>query len=147
MGLGGVILGGLVALSSMLYDQGALPPSGAHRDRGGSVIRYASAIDELKRSQRPYVAPLHCVSACTMLLDASNVCWRPNGILYFHSASLNGETSSIVDPYNRLMADYYPREIARWFLGPDGPGGQRSTRLVEMRARDLIASGLATACP
>lgn len=117
-----------------------LPPSGARHDAGGDVLAYEKAVARLIKSGEPYVAPLHCKSAATMLLAAPNVRWRPNGKLYFHSASLDGRTGPFVDAFNRIMSRHYPPRVRRWFRR-EGPGATRSTEYTVIPVRELIERG------
>lgn len=137
-----ILLAGLFALAGCAVMPAAeLPPSGAAYDPGGSVVGYANAVAKLKASGQPYVAPKDCRSACTMLLDAPNVCWPEDGVLRFHSASNRmGDVVPGVDLANRALAAHYPPRLAEWFM-EEGPGHTRSTKLVTFTAAELAAQG------
>jgi hypothetical protein len=128
----------VAALCLVTGCSGALPPSGSPSDMGGSVMRYHTAVERLKDTGEDYRAPFDCRSACTMLMDAPSVCWPKNGTLGFHSASSDVPLgSAIIDQTNRLIAGHYPRALRNWFLSDDGPGGQRSTRIVTISVATL----------
>jgi hypothetical protein len=120
---------------------------GTERDTGGSFVAYEAQVARLAREGTPFVIPRYCASACTMYLSLPQACAHRDGVFGFHSARLRGpiEAPAVVDALNQRMASHYPERLRRWFL-EEGPGRDRSSRIVRIPARDLIARGEVRAC-
>lgn len=88
---------------------------------GGPVAEMEAEVRRLSRSEvQVRIGPGRCMSSCTMLLGARNVCVYPDTQFGFHGPSSQfrgvGLPPADFDHWSRLMADHYPPVLRGWFL-------------------------------
>ncbi|SFP42191.1 hypothetical protein [Tranquillimonas alkanivorans] len=118
----------LVGVLSVAASVAAFVPAGTEAqnaplvvstDRGGVIGERVTAIDRIRAlRQRVEIRGPLCLSSCTMLLGAGDVCVDPDAKLGFHGPSLYGRplTEDQFDYWSEIMATYYPEPLRRWFM-------------------------------
>lgn len=105
-----------------------LPPVVVHNDRGGEIVRYADAVDQLRAEGRRAIIDGACMSACTLLLTlpAGQVCVTRRSRLLFHAAYWfpSGRTDWATTARIRAV---YPPPVRAWI---DRRGGLRPQSII-----------------
>lgn len=124
------------------------------QDTGGSILERAAEVHALIYAAERGAAVEKriggdCLSACTFYLspdlaEAGAVCFERDAVLGFHGPRYEDQTMTedrrMVAA--SVMAQFYPRPIADWFLA----GPARGDELALVAASDLIDAGLARGC-
>ena len=94
---------------------------------GGSIPAHAALADALTAARCEVRIEGQCISACTMLLDVPGACVSSGAMLMFHGPQFDYGMTQMpraeFDHWSQVLADHYPRRIARWYLA-EGRNGQ-----------------------
>lgn len=114
-------------------------------DRGGYLHDRLIEISNLKRNNvKIEIRGRVCYSTCTMFLGLPGTCVAPNTIFGFHGPSSNGRrlAQKDFDYFSRVMADYYPKPLQKWFMAE---GRNRISGVYKIKGSQIIEMGV-TAC-
>ena len=108
---------------------------------GGSIPEHQALVQGLRDVGCTVRIESTCASSCTMLLAVPGACVAPKAELMFHGPSYSGQRMPAPDfqHWSEVIASYYPRQLARWYL-QTGRYGQHW-----MQGREAIRLG-ARAC-
>lgn len=118
------------------------PPLVIRNDPGGYLNARLQQIRELRRSARPVeIRGGHCNSTCTMLIGLPQTCVSRDTTFGFHGPSSRDEP---MEPWrfelaSRVMAQYYPPELRRWFMDT---GRFRTDGVYRLNGAEIIAYGV-----
>lgn len=148
----GALVAGLLVLETGAAEA-ARPPTQQHgaiivvaSDYGGSVRRRFKDVFEINRlGQRVEIRARECVSSCTMLLGANNVCVSPTTTFGFHGPSRFGSrlTPSEFDAWSKVISANYPAPVKTWYMQEARYAGMNVLRV---KGSELIRLGLPR-CP
>jgi hypothetical protein len=89
-------------------------------DLGGPVAERVAQIERLRSAGARVEIRGTCTSACTMFLGLPNACVDPSARLGFHGPRTQFYGVPLppkdFERWSKVMASYYPPQIARWFL-------------------------------
>lgn len=91
-----------------------LSPVLIHQDLGGSVVKYARKVSQLKMNGRKVQISGRCDSACTLYLalPPSQVCINPGASFGFHRAY--GSNKSMNEWGTKYLIKSYPGWVVNW---------------------------------
>lgn len=126
----------------MRHDDAPVRPYGPlPHDRGGAIHRYVMTIQDANvRGDRVEIKGT-CVSACTMLLGARDVCVHADAMLWFHAA-YNPDTRVIDAGATRKMALYWGAAVTDWARSVGATEGLAFTRRRALSAEEAIRLGV-----
>lgn len=88
-------------------------------DRGGVVSARQHEIQTIAaHGQKVEIRGAVCLSSCTMFLGAPKVCVDPKTSFGFHGPTDHGRplSPSQFEYWSQVIASYYPRKLAQWYL-------------------------------
>lgn len=109
-------------------------------DRGGLIQSRATTVNRLRASGQRVEIRGTCLSACTMLLGASNVCVSPNATLGFHGPTSYGRrlVPEDFEHWSRVMASNYSPRLRSWYMNT---GRYRLSGYYRLSGREVINMG------
>ncbi|TNJ43029.1 hypothetical protein FGE21_10015 [Phaeobacter sp. B1627] len=112
-------------------------------DRGGYLHDRLLELTNLRsQGTRVEIRGKVCYSTCTMYLGLPHTCVDPNTVFGFHGPSRSGRRleQSQFDYFSRVMADYYPVPLQKWFMEK---GRNRISGVHKIRGSEIIRMGVA----
>ena len=109
-------------------------------DRGGVISSRSSRVESLRSSGRRVEIRGVCLSACTMMLGAGNICVDPNATLGFHGPTSYGRRLQPQDfeYWSQEVARHYSPALRSWYLNT---ARHRTSGYHKLSGRDLIRMG------
>ncbi len=111
-------------------------------DRGGVISERQKEIQTLAaKGARVEIRGAVCMSTCTMFLGSPELCISPNTRFGFHGPSDHGRplTARQFDYWSKIIASYYPKTLARWYLST---ARHRTNGYFNLSGKQLIRMGI-----
>lgn len=125
------------------HDDAPVSPFGPQpHDNGGLIERYVIKVHVANRRRERVEIRGTCVSACTLLLGAADVCVHRDAMLWFHAA-YNLDTKIIDAGATRKMALYWGPKVAAWARSVGATESVAFTRRRALSGEEAIRLGVA----